>query len=225
MNSKDRPAFFSDEPLLKRLRSISIDFCLVEGGSHGPDHSERVLQTSLTLGRRLGARLDILAPAALLHDIGRREERLSRGTVCHARHGANLAAPLLLDMGYAEADVQAICHCIRTHRYRGSADPRSLEAQILFDADKLDSIGAIGIGRAFLFAGQIGARLHNPEIDPARSKAYTLEDTAYREFQIKMSKVRDQMHTSIGRQLAEHRHAFMEFFFQQLTQEVGGIDP
>ena len=211
--------------LLDRLRQISAGFCLAEGGSHGPDHSERVLQNALVIGQRMGARLDILVPAALLHDIGRREESQSQGGVCHARHGADLAPPLLRELNYIEKDIQAICHCIRAHRYRGGIEPASLEARILFDADKLDSIGAIGIGRAFLFAGQIGARLHNPEIDPTQTSAYSVEDTAYREFYVKMSKVRDQMLTSIGRQLAEHRHAFMETFFRQLTLEVGGMTP
>ena len=217
------PASSFEPELLDRLRRISADFCLAEGGSHGPDHSERVLQTALAMGRRMDARLDILAPAALLHDIGRREESRSLGGICHARHGADLAPPLLRELGYGEEDLQAICHCIRAHRYRGGIEPVSLEARILFDADKLDSIGAIGIGRAFLFAGQIGARLHNPEIDPAQTSAYSVEDTAYREFYVKMSKVRDQMLTPVGRQLAEHRHAFMETFFAQLTQEAGGI--
>ena len=73
--------------------------------------------------------------------------------------------------------------------------------------------------------GQIGARLHNPEIDPAQTSAYSVEDTAYREFYVKMSKVRDQMLTSVGRQMAEHRHTFMEAFFRQLTREVGGTSP
>ena len=207
---------------LDRLRRLGASFCLAEGGSHGPDHSERVLQTALNLGRRLGARLEILAPAALFHDIGRREESRSRGGVCHAERGAELAAPLLRELGYTEADVAAICHCIRAHRYRDASEPATLEADILFDADKLDSIGAVGIGRAFLFAGQIGARLHNPDIDPANTRPYSLEDTAYREFRVKMSRVRDHLRTAAGREMARQRHAFMETFFAQLTRETCG---
>ena len=111
------------DALLDRLRALSASFCLAEGGSHGPDHSERVLQTALTLGRRMGARLEILAPAALLHDIGRREESQSRGRICHADRGAELAAPLLPELGYSVAEVAAICHCIRAHRYRGATEP------------------------------------------------------------------------------------------------------
>lgn len=210
---------------LTQLRSISASFCLAEGGSHGPDHSERVLQTALAIGRQLQADQALLIPAALLHDIGRREESASQGRICHARRGAELAAPLLAELGYLTGEIQAICACIRTHRFRSGEPPRSLEGKILFDADKLDSIGAVGIGRAFLFAGQIGARLHNPELDPGRTAAYSLEDTAYREFQVKMCKVREQMLTPVGRQLAEERHAFMDLFFNQLTRETRGWEP
>jgi uncharacterized protein len=210
---------------LHHLRAISASFCLTEGGSHGPDHSERVLHTAITIGQKMTARLAILAPAALLHDIGRKEESQSQGKICHAQRGAELAAPLLRDLTYADDDIVAICHCIRAHRFRGATKPESLEAKILFDADKLDSIGAIGIGRAFLFAGQIGARLHNPKQDPSLSLPYTLEDTAYREFRVKMSKVRHQMLTPIGLQMAEQRHAFLEIFFNQLTRETSGIFP
>ena len=209
--------------LLKRLRMVGHSFCIAEGGSHGPDHSERVLHTALTIGERMGAQLDILAPAALLHDIGRKEESQSRGQVCHARRGAELAAPLLRELAYGETEIKAICHCIGSHRFRSAVRPVTLEAKILYDADKLDSIGAVGIGRAFLFAGQIGARLHNPELDPAATSPYSLEDTAYREFRLKMSKVRTHMLTSVGREMAEQRHAFMQIFFDQLTRETSSV--
>ncbi|MDD2463449.1 MAG: HD domain-containing protein [Desulfobulbus sp.] len=213
-------SLFRDEPLLKRLREISHALSITEGGSHGPDHSERVLTTAVDIARQMNARRDILIPAALLHDIGRKEESQSRGQICHALRGAELASSLLRELAYNEPDIEAICHCIRSHRYRGGQVPVSLEARILFDADKLDSIGAVGIGRAFLFAGQIGARLHNPDADCTATLPYSLEDTAYREFQVKMSKVRDQMLTSVGRTLAVERHAFMLSFFAQLTRET-----
>ena len=212
------------QDLLDKLHQISAQYCGQEGGSHGPDHSERVFQTTMAMGRKMGARLDILAPAALLHDIGRNQESRSRGGICHACRGAEMAGPILRKLDYDEADIAAICHCIRSHRFRSATRPESLEAKILFDADKLDSIGAIGIGRAFLFAGQIGARLHNAELDPADTNSYSTEDTAYREFQVKMSRVRDQMLTPIGQQLARRRHGFMEIFFAELNREIYGTE-
>lgn len=205
---------------LQRLRELSQRFSIAEGGSHGPDHSERVLATAVAIGLRMQARLDILVPAALLHDIGRKEESLSRGKICHAARGAELAEPLLAELGYSGEDRIAICHCIRSHRYRDEQVPATLEARILFDADKLDSIGAVGIGRAFLFAGQMGARLHNPDVDCTATLPYSLEDTAYREFQVKMSRVKERMLTPVGKALAEKRHSFMQAFFDELTLET-----
>ncbi|PIE57747.1 MAG: phosphohydrolase [Desulfobulbus propionicus] len=209
---------------LDQIRSVSHTFCLAEGGSHGPDHSERVFTTAMLLGRELGADLLILGTAALLHDIGRKEESLSKGRVCHARKGAELARKILSEHQYTPRQIQQICHCISSHRYRKGVPPSTLEAQILFDADKLDSIGAVGIGRAFLFAGQIGARLHNPEQAPEESAPYSTEDTAYREFQVKMSRIHHQMITDLGKKLAWERHQFMETFFTQLHHEIYGVE-
>jgi len=213
-----------NQELLDALHRISEQYCLQEGGSHGPDHSDRVFQMAMAIGRAMDARLDILAPAALLHDIGRNQESRSRGGVCHADTGAEMAKPILRELGYDNSDSDAICHCIRAHRFRSATRPESLEARILFDADKLDSIGAIGIGRAFLFAGQIGARLHNADLDPADTDSYSTEDTAYREFQVKMSRVRGRMLTPIGQQLASRRHEFMEIFFAELNREIYGSE-
>jgi len=202
------------------LRKISASYCLAEGGSHGPDHSERVYSMALALGRRLQARLDILGAAALLHDIGRRFESESKGKICHARKGAELSAEVLENLNFSTADIEQITHCIRSHRFRSNDKPETLEARILFDSDKLDSIGAIGIGRAFLFAGQIGARLHDAEMDHAMTLSYTTEDTAYREFRVKLTRVAEQMLTPLGRQLAQRRHRFMEVFFDELNREI-----
>ncbi|MCI5222221.1 MAG: HD domain-containing protein, partial [Candidatus Electrothrix sp. AR4] len=110
------PAVHAD--LLDALRRISTQYCLEEGGSHGPDHTERVFQLAMAIGRKLNARLDIIAPAALLHDIGRNQESRTQGKICHAEQGAEMAEPLLGDLGYSTTDRAAICHCIRAHRFR-----------------------------------------------------------------------------------------------------------
>jgi uncharacterized protein len=103
--------------------------------------------------------------------------------------------------------------------------PQTLEAKILYDADKLDSIGAVGIGRAFLFAGQTGAKLHNEsDVDILACKPYSKEDTAYREFKFKMSKIKDRMLTPEGKRLATERHNFMEVFFERLERETKGAE-
>lgn len=208
--------------LTERLLAISHEYCEAEGGCHGPDHTERVYNLALHIGRLMNARLDILSAAALLHDIGRSYEMLSQGKVCHAAKGAEMSRAILTGLGFSQEMQEAILHCIESHRYRNNKIPETLEAKILFDADKLDSIGAIGIGRAFLFAGQVGARLHNRGVDVAKTSSYSTEDTAYREFLVKLCKIKDKMLTPEGKRLAAERHEFMEVFFKRLDKEIHG---
>jgi len=115
-----------------------------------------------------------------------------------------------------------IIHCIRSHRFRGNHRPETLEANVLFDADKLDAIGAVGIARAFLFAGEVGAKLHNPYIEPEDTEPYGEEDTGYREYKLKLSRIKERMLTGEGRRMAEERHIFMEMFFKRFTAEYEG---
>jgi uncharacterized protein len=209
--------------LTEELRRLADPYHDGMGGCHGPDHTERVHKTALHIGRLMGAKLDVLSGAALLHDIGRRYETREQGKICHAEKGAELAREILAKLDFAPGLIDEIAHCIEAHRYRGEKIPRTLEAKILYDADKLDSIGAVGIGRAFLFAGQTGARLHNEnDVDILACKPYSKEDTAYREFKFKMSKIKDRMLTPEGKRLAEERHDFMEVFFDRLERETKG---
>ena len=225
--SKDN--FIDDYPLgvelTEKLRQMAEPYHDGMGGCHGPDHTERVHKTALHIGRLMKARLDVLSAAALLHDIGRRYETREQGKICHAEKGAELARQILEKLEFTPDLVDEIAHCIEAHRYRGDKPPRTLEAKILYDADKLDSIGAVGIGRAFLFAGQTGARLHNDtDVDILACKPYSKEDTAYREFKFKMSKIKDRMLTPEGRRLANERHDFMEVFFERLERETKGAE-
>lgn len=137
-------------------------------GSHDLEHTERVLKLAARIGRKEKANLEIIRLAAALHDIARRAEDISGGRLDHAARGAKMAAVILKKYGCPAEKTAAVCHCIQTHRFRGKLKPRTIEAKCLFDADKLDSIGAMGIGRAFLFAGEVGAKLHNKGVDPAR---------------------------------------------------------
>jgi uncharacterized protein len=208
--------------VFERVKKEAQDFFRNTRGSHDWDHTERVLRLCLRIGKKESADLEILRLAALLHDIGRREEDSSNGKICHGERGAELAGKILERHGLSKEIIARITHCIGTHRFRRNRLPESLEAKILFDADKLDSIGAVGIGRAFLFAGEVGARLHDPDIVVGRTRPYTREDTAYREFLIKLNKIRERMFTREGRRIARERHQFMVKFFDRLNRETRG---
>jgi len=215
----NRPAVSDSVP---RMKKIAESFFEAARGSHGWDHTLRVYHLCERMGPEENADMAVLCIAALLHDIGRGEQDDSRGRLCHAEVGAELARSILADL-HLEADrKENILHCIRTHRFRGDQVPRTMEAKILFDADKLDAIGAVGVARAYLFAGEIGARLHNPEIDVADSAAYSRDDTGYREFKVKLSRIKDRMLTETGRRMARDRHAFMEAFFERFLAECTG---
>ena len=171
--------------------------------SHNWDHTERVYNNCIKIGREENADMEIVEYAAILHDIGRKKGDQSKGKKCHAKIGAKIAEKMLKKQGLDRAKIEKIIHCIITHRFRSDNPPKSLEAKILFDADKLDAIGAIGIGRAFQFAGEVGARLHNNDIEVEQTDAYSLEDTAYREFLVKLMHVKDRLLTGAGKRLAE----------------------
>ncbi len=192
------------------------------GTSHRWDHVKRVLALAEHLAEAEGANLEVVRVAALFHDIGRAEERRTKGAVCHAEYGAKLVREILARYGLPQDFIEAVAHAIERHRFRSHKRPETLEAKVLFDADKLDALGAVGIARAFLFAGEVGARLHNPEVDLSKTEPYGPEDTAWREFKLKLSKIKDQMLTKEGRRLAEDRYRFMEEFFERLHREVAG---
>jgi uncharacterized protein len=191
-------------------------------GSHDWSHTVRVHNLCMRIGNVEGADLDLLSMAAYLHDVGRPFQDRSKGKICHAEKGAEIAEEILRELDLPEKQKKEIIHCVRAHRFRGKNRPETLEARVLFDADKIDSIGAVGIGRAFLFAGEVGAVLHNPDVAPEKSKSYTKNDTCYREYRMKLRKVKDRILTSEGLRIAEKRHDFMEYFFQRFLAEYEG---
>lgn len=180
--------------------------------AHDWQHNLRVMAMCERIGREEGAEMTILRLAALLHDIGRAEER--RTGECHAEISARLAEALLREEGLAEDLIARVQRVILTHRYRKERPPVTLEEQILFDADKLDSIGAIGVARAFVYSGVIGQPIQseNPE-----------QHTPAKEYEWKLQRIKDRLFTSTARQIAEERHRFMAQFFEQWELEVQGI--
>lgn len=210
------------QSLLEQIKNFAKMHFRGARGSHDWDHTLRVHQLCRRIGKKEGVDMTVLLAAALLHDIGRSNQDASKGVVCHAEQSARMAESLLQRLPLSKRQRENIIHCIRAHRFRGSQMPETAEAKVVFDADKLDAIGAVGIARAFLFAGEVGARLHNSETKPEDARPYSLDDTGYREFRVKLCKIRDRMLTNEGRKLADRRHAFMEDFFNRFIKEYEG---
>jgi len=184
--------------------------------AHNFDHVLRVLALAERIARAEGADLEIVRAAALLHDVGRVGEE--RGDGCHARIGAARAREIL--RGHPQNRVEAVAEAIAAHRFRRGPDPQSLEARVLYDADKLDAIGAIGVARAYAVAGREGQRLWaDLAEDPADGGG---GHTPVHEFALKLSRLKDGLFTAAARQIAADRHRFMVAFFQRLAEEVQG---
>ena len=209
--------------LIEKIRIEAKGIFSTAKGSHDWEHTQRVLNLCMHIGKKENANMEILQLAAILHDIGRGLQDKSNGKICHAEKGAILAKGLLKRYNVDEGKINEIIHCIESHRFRNNKAPETREAKILYDADKLDAIGATGIGRAFLFAGEVGAKLHNDrDVNIEKTKPYTKEDTAYREFMVKLKKVKDTILTNEGKRIARERHDFMIKFFDRLNKEVEG---
>lgn len=210
------------ESLVDHIKQIAKTYFDGANGSHDWEHTLRVFRLCERIGRVEEVDLEVLLIAAYLHDIGRSHQDTSNGTICHAEKGAQMAESIVDQLPVSHARKQNIVHCIKSHRFRSHCQPRTPEAKVLFDADKLDAIGAVGVARAYLFAGEVGARLHNPDIDVKQARPYSVDDTGFREFKVKLCKIKDRILTTEGRNLARERHAFMETFFNRFLEEYEG---
>ena len=208
--------------LINRIKKIAKSYFDSARGSHDWEHTLRVCKLCERIGPAEGADMDVLLSAAYLHDIGRQYQDASNGAVCHAEKGAQLAETLLNGLPFSKDQKQNIVECIKSHRFRGLNIPRTPEARVLFDADKLDAIGAVGVARAYLFAGEVGARLHNPDADIENTRPYSRDDTGFREYRVKLSKIKERILTREGKKLAVERHRFMEDFFNRFLEEYEG---
>ncbi len=214
---------------IKKIELEAKKFFKKASGCHDWTHIERVRNLALKIGKKEKANLNVLEISALLHDIGRSEEMKKKGKFCHAEKGAELAKIILEKYKITEIDKKNILHCIISHRYRNAYVPETIEAKVLFDADKLDSIGAVGIGRNFLFAGNCGSKIlysgREKKIvksGKAREYAYTKDDSAILEYEFKLKYVKNKMTTKTGKKIAKKRHDFMVKFHERFEKEISG---
>jgi uncharacterized protein len=214
-----------------RLPVITIDdvrpFYDGADPAHDDDHVLRVVTLAERIGRAEGADLSVVCTAALLHDIARRDEG-STGED-HAIASARKAQALLVARGASAGFADAVASAIRDHRFRAGRPPQTLEGMVLYDADKLDAIGAIGVARAYVVGGRLGQRLWSDvdaaqHIDPGAPFAIPDDHTPVREFVVKLARLKDTLHTAEARRIARARHRFMLRFFERLASEVKGLD-
>lgn len=198
--------------LPQRMVQAAKDLFNGQDPAHDWQHNLRVIAMCERIGREEGADMDVLRLSALLHDIGRAEER--RTGECHAQISARLAEDLMRAEEMGDELIARVQRAILAHRFRKDCPPDTLEEKILFDADKLDSIGAIGVARVFAYSGVIGQPIHSDEDG---------QHTPFKEFEWKLRRIKDRLFTDTARQIANERHQFMMHFFEQWEREVNGI--
>lgn len=202
--------------------------------AHNLDHVLRVYKLCLLISEsEHNVDLEILIPAALLHDIARVEESHDQtGETDHAVLGSEIAEEILMRLNYDERQIIAIKHCIISHRFRTGNEPKTIEAKILFDADKLDVIGAIGIARTFMLAGQFGQSLRengqineylvNNSVDNGRLKDVS-QHSPFIEYEIKFKKIPNKLYTEKAKAIGLERLKYMDEYFGRLKCEINGV--
>ena len=199
-------------------------FSCMEDSAHDREHVYRVLYNALDIaGAEKDVDYDVLIAACLLHDIGRREQ-FENPALCHAAVGGEKAYDFLTAHGFDENYARRVRECIVSHRYRKSAPPQSVEARILFDADKLDAAGAMGMARSLIYKGIVGEPLYtvlpDGEISDGSGDA---EPSFFQEYRFKLERIYTGFFTARGAQLAGQRKAAAEEFYASLYSEAAAF--
>ena len=193
----------------------------MDNNAHDKEHIYRVLYTALEIAQdEKNVNFDILITSCLLHDIGRKEQ-FENPKLCHAEVGAEKAYQFLIKNGFEEKFAKEVSDCISAHRFRGNNPPKTIEAKILFDADKIDVAGTMGIARTLYYNAYLGEPLYN--LDENRNVLKGEDDEGvsfFQEYKFKLEKVYSKLQTQKGKEIAEKRRKSAEAFYNSMLSEV-----
>lgn len=200
-----------------------MNLCMKDS-AHDKEHVYRVLYYALEIAKyETNVNYDVLICACLLHDVGRAEQ-FENPQLCHAEVGAQKAGWFLSDHGYDEDYAEAVAHCILCHRYRNNNVPQTLEAKILFDADKLDATGAVGIARTLIYKGQVSEPLYRLDVSGMVSNGENdTEPSFFQEYKYKLEKLYDKFYTKRGTELAKANQKAAVSYYESLFREVSSV--
>jgi len=204
-----------EEKCLAKVASIDA-----ADAAHDLAHVKRVAKVAEEIARAEGGRLEIVLPAAWLHDLvtvpkdhpdRRRASRMS----------AEAATAFLVECGYPLQLLASIAHAIEAHSFSAAIEPQTLEARIVQDADRLDALGAIGIARCFATSGALGREFYDCNDPMAMNRP--LDDSKYAldHFETKLFRIAETLKTESGRAMGRRRVEFMRAFVRELESEIG----
>lgn len=185
--------------------------------AHDLDHTLRVLKYAKLIARDLDINMDILIPSIYLHDIARAHVDGEGRKENHAVVGARIARKFLESIEYEPELIEGICHCIGTHNFKNDQKPNTLEAKVLYDADKLDGLGAMGIARLFAMSGRYGSSMYDFHIEDEASSDYVAPNI---EFERKQRHLDKLLFLETSRKMAKEKIEFMDEFFIKLKEEA-----
>ncbi|NTW30514.1 MAG: HD domain-containing protein [Candidatus Moranbacteria bacterium] len=198
-----------------------------ESSGHDLHHLHRVRNLALSIQEKEGGDRLIVAIAAFLHDVHRIIEK-ETGEFCSPKDSLPNIRKILSGTGLSDGETDRICHCIEFHEEYDFSEAgktvQDIETLVLQDADNLDAIGAIGIGRTFTFGGAHGVTMWDPEkpFDREHFDESEKDQSTIHHFHSKLFRLKDNMNTETGKRLAEHRHEIMESFVREFLAEWEG---
>lgn len=186
---------------------------------HGLAHLQRVVATALKLAAEEGALAEVVLPAAWLHDcVNVPKDSPDRPRA--SRLAAGQAVQFLAGAGYAAEHLEGIAHAIEAHSYSAGIVPRTVEAKVVQDADRLDALGAIGLARCIAVGTALGRPLYVPEDPFCQNRQPDDRGASVDHFYTKLLKLSGTMQTAAGRREAGRRTAFLSAFIAQLRSEL-----
>ena len=189
--------------------------------AHDKNHIYRVLYVALDIAKHEpSVDYDILICSCLLHDIGR-QDQLEKPHLCHAKVGSQKAYQFLLSNGFDISFAESVQSCILSHRFRSTNLPESLESKILFDSDKIDAAGCLGISRTLIYLGQINHPLYSTASDgDILDGLNDAEHSFFKEFKNKLEDIHSKIFTTRGKEIAHQRKQSAINFYNTLFNEV-----
>lgn len=187
-------------------------------------HSMRVYRTAMKIAQAEHADLEVVALAALLHDVD--DRKLSPAT---AEKKEN-AARFMRGQNVSEAKILQVCQIIDEVSFKGtdSVRPSTPEGKCVQDADRLDALGAIGIARTFAYGGSHNRAIYDPELPPRTAmnqvQYYSSNSTSLNHFYEKLFLLEDMMNTETGKAIARKRTQYMQEFIDEFLSEWDGLD-
>lgn len=200
--------------LLPHALEISDD------GAHDLAHLQRVWHNVRTLREEEGGDLEVLLAAVLLHDCVAVEKNSPLRSQA-SRLAAKKASSVLVELNWPSDKIASVGHAIEAHSFSANITPLTLEAKIVQDADRLDSLGMLGVARTFYVAGRMGAALYDPQDPQAKHRDYDDKRFCLDHFQTKLLHLADGFQTVAGQRLAQIRHQRLKGFMEQLMEEIG----